>query len=113
MKSPNATLNAREWVLMHYDVTIHTEYKLNDYTYTIESYSTADGYEVFVAKHQDDPINIEENVYYYDHDFEQLLADLLPELSQGDTIYIDDGILDLDTCEWELWQEQIKEEEYE
>ena len=114
MKSPNAKLNAREWVLMHYDVNIHTEWKeFSDYVYTIEPYFTADGYDVYVAKWANESILIEENVFYYDHDFEQLLADMLPNFDRGDKIYISEDCLDLDTCEWEEWKQQIQEEEYE
>lgn len=113
MSSPNATLNAREWVLMHYDVTIHTEWQeFSNYTYAITTQETADCYQVYIAKRTDEHMFVEEHLYYYNHHFEQLLADVLPNL-QGETIFIDEECLDLNTCEWQVWKQQIQEQEYE
>jgi hypothetical protein len=82
----------RENVLNHYNVEIHEDYRNADFH--IYEETTADGYEVYVATHDMNIVNVSENVYYYDSD----LADVLVEnikYSNGDedyphTIYISD-----------------------
>lgn len=104
-------MNYKQRVLEHYNVTIHTEYTSNTgYFFSIEETSTADGYEVYVAKFEDEPVMIHENVYYYDHDFEDLIADRLPDC-QDETIYISDCVLDVDDLPWEEWYEQLNPED--
>jgi len=63
----------RESVLNHYHVKL-TE-NLVDGDFNIYEESTADGYEVWVAGHDINRVNICEDVYYYDSD----LADVLVE----------------------------------
>ncbi len=48
--------------------------------------TTADGYEIWIATEREDRININEDVYYYDSQWFEKLADYLRD---GCTVYID------------------------
>ena len=63
----------RESVLNHYYVKLTENFQDGDFN--IYEESTADGYEVWVASHDINRVNICEDVYYYDSD----LADVLVE----------------------------------
>ena len=63
----------RESVLNHYHVKLTENFQDGDFN--IYEESTADGYEVWVASHDINRVNICEDVYYYDSD----LADVLVE----------------------------------
>ena len=84
---------AKESVLKHFNVEFTDRFNDNADFYVWEE-STADGYSVFIATHNPDKINVNENVYYYDSD----LGDALEEhirYSNGDEenpeiIYVDD-----------------------
>ena len=56
--------------------------------------STADGYSVFVATHDQSVVNVNENVYYYDSELSGALVDFI-KYSNGDEedpeiVYVDD-----------------------
>ena len=84
---------ANEAVLKHFNVEFTDEWSSNADFYVYEE-STADGYSVFIATHDQNSVNVNENVYYYDSD----LGDVLEEhirYSNGDEdnpeiIYVDD-----------------------
>jgi hypothetical protein len=84
---------AKESVLKHFGVEFTDQWTSNADFYIYEE-STADGYSVFIATYDQNSININENVYYYDSD----LGDALEEhirYSNGsedfpDIIYVDD-----------------------
>jgi hypothetical protein len=83
----------RKSVLKHFNVQFTDEWSEKADFYIYEE-STADGYSVFVATHDQNYVNVNENVYYYDSD----LGDVLEEhirYSNGDEdypeiIYVDD-----------------------
>ena len=83
----------RKSVLKHFNVKFTDEWT-NKADFYIYEEATADGYSVFVATHDQNSVNVNENVYYYDSD----LGDALEEhirYSNGDEdnpeiIYVDD-----------------------
>ena len=84
---------AKESVLKHFNVEFTDDYSSSADFYIYEE-STADGYSVFIATYDQNRVNVNENVYYYDSD----LGDVLEEhirYSNGDEynpeiIYVDD-----------------------
>jgi len=77
----------KKMVLEHYDVEFTDMYN-NNCGYYIYSESTRDGYEVWVATESIGAPCISEDVYYYDSDLHDALADAIKdELSP---IYMDD-----------------------
>ena len=84
---------AKESVLKHFGVEIIDNYSSNADFYVYEE-STADGYSVFVATHDQSVVNVNENVYYYDSDLSDALVDFM-KYSNGDeedpeVVYVDD-----------------------
>ena len=91
-KQANDEEIAKQKVLDHYNVAIHSNF--NDCDFHIYRESTCDGYEVFVATHSMSSISISENVYYYDSDLTDVLVENI-KYSNGSedykyTIYIED-----------------------
>ena len=84
---------AKESVLKHFGVEFTDQWTSNADFYIYEE-STADGYSVFVATHDQNRINVNENVYYYDSDLGDALEEYI-RYSNGsedypDIIYVDD-----------------------
>ena len=84
---------AKEAVLKHFGVEFTDDYSGNADFYIYEE-STADGYSVFVATHDQNVVNVNENVYYYDSDLGDALEEFI-KYSNGDEdnpeiIYVDD-----------------------
>ena len=84
---------ARESVLKHFSVELTDSYGGSADFYIYEE-STADGYSVFVATHDQRVVNVNENVYYYDSDLGDALEEFI-KYSNGDEddpeiIYVDD-----------------------
>ena len=84
---------ARESVLKHFNVEFTDSYGGSADFYIYEE-STADGYSVFVATHDQNVVNVNENVYYYDSDLSGALVDFM-KYSNGDeedpeVVYVDD-----------------------
>lgn len=84
---------AKEAVLKHFSVEFTDQWNSNVDFYIYEE-STADGYSVFIATHDQNSINISENVYYYDSDLGNALEEHI-RYSNGDEeypeiIYVDD-----------------------
>ena len=84
---------AKESVLKHFNVEFTDDYNENTDFYIYEE-STADGYSVFVATHDQRVVNVNENVYYYDSDLGDALEEYI-KYSNGDeyspeVIYVDD-----------------------
>ena len=88
---------AKESVLNHFGVKFTTSFN-NDADFSIYEEGTADGYSVWIAAHDPRNISICEDVYYYDTD----LADRLAEFIQGSNgdedypeyVYVDDDAAD-------------------
>tara|TARA_B110000014_G_C20118012_1_gene591184 strand:- start:2340 stop:2687 length:348 start_codon:yes stop_codon:yes gene_type:complete len=73
--------------------------------------TTADGYEVFVAKHTEDrDISIGDHVYYYEHDLEDVI---LEKIDEGNSLYVDQDLFDELYIEelladlYDEWQEEL------
>ena len=100
----------RKMVLDHYEVELTDRFD-NNCGYYIYGESTRDGYEVYVAAHSVRNVCISEDVYYYDSDLHDALADAIKdELSP---IYLDDEDADfVDYAIEELYQE-LYDEKYE
>ena len=84
---------AKEAVLKHFSVELTDDYSGNADFYIYEE-STADGYSVFVATDDQNVVNVNENVYYYDSDLSGALVDFM-KYSNGsedypDIIFVDD-----------------------
>ena len=84
---------AKESVLNYYNIEFTDDYSSSADFYIYEE-STADGYSVFVATHDQNVVNVNENVYYYDSDLSGALIDYI-KYSNGDEedpeiVYVDD-----------------------
>ena len=84
---------AKESVLHYYNIEFTDDYSSSADFYIYEE-STADGYSVFVATHDQNVVNVNENVYYYDSDLGDALIDYI-KYSNGDEedpeiVYVDD-----------------------
>ena len=84
---------AKESVLKHFGAEIIDNYSSNADFYVYEE-STADGYSVFVATNDQNVVNVNENIYYYDSDLSDALVDFM-KYSNGDeedpeVVYVDD-----------------------
>ena len=84
---------AKEAVLKHFGVEFTDDYSSRADFYVYEE-STADGYSVFIATHNQSSVNVNENVYYYDSDLGDALEEFI-KYSNGDEdnpeiIYVDD-----------------------
>tara|TARA_R100001463_G_scaffold59784_1_gene112101 strand:- start:24 stop:473 length:450 start_codon:yes stop_codon:yes gene_type:complete len=105
----------KKMVLEHYDVEFTDMYN-NNCGYYIYTESTADGYEVWVATESMNNVCISEDVYYYDSDLHDALADAIKdELSP---IYLDDTDADfvyyaIEQVYEDLYDRKLKEVESE
>ena len=84
---------AKESILKHFNIELTDDYSSSADFYMYEE-STADGYSVFVATHDQSVVNVNENVYYYDSDLSGALVDFM-KYSNGDeedpeVVYVDD-----------------------
>ena len=83
----------QEAVLNHFNVELTDNFTSNADFYIYEE-STADGYSVFIATYDQNRVNVNENVYYYDSDLGDALEEFI-KYSNGDEdnpeiIYVDD-----------------------
>ena len=112
---------ARESVLKHFSVELTDSYGGSADFYIYEE-STADGYSVFVATDDQNVVNVNENVYYYDSDLSGALVDFMkysngdeedPEVVYVDDLnqqFIDDAIVQLFEYLAERFEEEIIDE---
>ena len=111
----------QESVLKHFNVEFTDAYG-NSADFYIYEESTADGYSVFVATHDQNVVNVNENVYYYDSDLSKALIDFMkysngdeedPEIVYVDDLYqqfIDDAMQQLFEYLAERFEEEIIDE---
>lgn len=100
----------RKMVLEHYDVELTDRFD-NNCGYYIYGETTRDGYEVYVAAEDVRNVCISEDVYYYDSDLHDALADAIKdELSP---IYLDDEDADFVDYAIERLYEFVYDEKYE
>jgi hypothetical protein len=96
-------------VLEHYDVELTDRFD-NNCEYYIYGETTRDGYEVWVAAEDVGNVCISEDVYYYDSDIYEALADAIKdELSP---IYLDDEDADFVDYAIERLYEFLYDEKY-
>ena len=76
--------HAKKQVLAHYDCEIKEQW--NNPDFSIYEESTADGYSVWIATSDDKSINVNEDVYYYENDLEDVLYEAI---SDYNNIYCD------------------------
>ena len=99
----------KEIVLDYYEVELTDRFD-NNCGYYIYSETTRDGYEVFVAAESVRNVCISEDVYYYDSDLHDALADAIKdELSP---IYLDDEDADFVDYAIEELYEFVYQEKY-
>lgn len=84
---------AKESVLKHFGIEFTDDYSSSADFYIYEEL-TADGYSMFIATHNQNSINVNENVYYYDSQLGDALEEYI-KYSNGDEnnpeiIYVDD-----------------------
>ena len=119
---------AKEAVLKHFGVEFTDDYSSSADFYIYEE-STADGYSVFIATYDQNRVNVNENVYYYDSDLGDALEEYIkysngdehtPEVIYVDNLdqqFIDDAITQLFEYLAERFEEEItdalKDEGYE
>ena len=112
---------ARKSVLKHFNVQFTDEWTGKADFYIYEE-STADGYSVFVATHDQNSVNVSDNVYYYDSDLGDVLEEHIrysngdedyPEIIYVDDIYqqfIDDAVQQLFVYLAERFEEEVIDE---
>ena len=112
---------AKESVLKHFGVEFTDQWTSNADFYIYEE-STADGYSVFIATHDQNSVNVNENVYYYDSDLGDALEEHIrysngdeeyPEIIYVDDLYqqfIDDAITQLFEYLAERFEEEVIDE---
>ena len=78
-------LNYKKLVLDYLDTSMeHDNFNRGDFK--VYSETTADGYEVYVATHDDKNVNIQDDVYYYDSDLTDVIME---QLEDRYSVYID------------------------
>ena len=82
-------LDFRKIVLDYLNAEIVDQFDKGDFK--VYSESTADGYEVFVATHDDQNVSINEDVYYYDSDLTDVI---MRTLEEHYSVYIDEYLYD-------------------
>jgi len=112
---------AKESVLKHFNLEFTDNYSDNADFYIYEE-TTADGYSVFVATHDQSHVNVNENVYYYDTYVGDALEEFIkysngdednPEIIYVDDLhqqFIDDAIIVLFEYLAERFEEEVIEE---
>ena len=112
---------AKEAVLKHFNLEFTDNYSNNADFYIYEE-TTADGYSVFVATHDQSHVNVNENVYYYDTYVGDALEEFIkysngdednPEIIYVDDLhqqFIDDAIMQLFEYLAERFEEEVVEE---
>ena len=76
--------HARKQVLERYDCEITDQWQNPDFS--IYEESTADGYSIWIATNDDKHINVNEDVYYYENELNDVLYDAIPDYNR---IYCD------------------------
>jgi hypothetical protein len=101
-------LNYKKLVLDYLSTSMeHDNFNRGDFK--VYSETTADGYEVYVATHDDQNVNIQDDVYYYDSD----LADvIMKKLEDHYSVYIDEYLYEdiyMDDAFEEYFNENIED----
>lgn len=99
--------HAKKQVLEHFECEITDQWQNPDFS--IYEESTADGYSVWIATDDDKSINVNEDVYYYENELNDVLYDAISDYNQ---IYCDnyDFVEDAITRHYEDLLSRIEEE---
>ena len=99
--------HAKKQVLERYECEITDQWQNPDFS--IYEESTADGYSVWIATDDDKHINVNEDIYYYENELNDVLYDAIPDYSN---IYCDnyDFVEDAITRHYEDLLCRIEEE---
>ena len=99
--------HAKKQVLEHFECEITDRWQNPDFS--IYEESTADGYSVWIATDDDKHINVNEDVYYYENELNDVLYDAIPDYNN---IYCDnyDFVEDAITRHYEDLLCRIEEE---
>ena len=99
--------HAKKQVLEHFECEITDQWQNPEFS--IYEESTADGYSVWIATDDDKSINVNEDVYYYENELNDVLYDAISDYNQ---IYCDnyDFVKDAITIHYEDLLSRIEEE---
>ena len=99
--------HAKKQVLEYFECEITDQWQNPDFS--IYEESTADGYSVWIATNDDKSINVNEDVYYYENELNDVLYDAIPDYNN---IYCDnyDFVEDVITRHYEDLLCRIEEE---
>ena len=101
-------LNYKKLVLDYLNTSIEHD-NFNRGEFKVYSETTADGYEVYIATHDDRNINIQEEVYYYDSDLTDVIME---QLEEHYSVYIDEYLYEdiyMDDKFEEYFNENVEE----
>ena len=76
--------HARKQVLAYYECEVTDQWQNPDFS--IYEESTADGYSIWIATDDDKRINVNEDIYYYENELNDVLYDAIPDYNR---IYCD------------------------
>ena len=87
--------------LDHYNAEIYTSYNDEDNcSFHVYRESTADGFEVFIAKYRSDSeVIVQDDLHYHEHDLTSLIIE---KVQEGETVYVDS----------DLWSDLYMEDEF-
>ena len=101
-------LNYKKLVLDYLNTSMeHDNFNRGDFK--VYSETTADGYEVYIATHDDRNVDINENVYYYDSDLTDVIME---QLEDRYSVYIDEYLYEdiyMDDKFEEYFQENVED----
>ena len=99
--------HAKKQVLEHFECEITDQWQNPEFS--IYEESTADGYSVWIATDDDKSINVNEDVYYYENELNDVLYDAISDYNQ---IYCDnyDFVKDAITIHYEDLLSRIEED---
>lgn len=82
-------MTAIEKLVDKLNIEIDDTYKYNMYDLEISTYNTADGYEVYIMKNLDNDIEWENDVFYYQPSFDDIMVRIM-ELDKFSSVYVSD-----------------------
>ena len=82
-------MTAIEKLVDKLNIEIDDTYKYNMYDLEISTYNTADGYEVYIMKNLDNDIEWENDVFYYQPSFDDIMTRIM-ELDKFSSVYVSD-----------------------
>ena len=99
-------MSNRDYVLAKLDLELKENYEGYADLYVFTK-MTADGYDIFIMTEDDNNIDWENDVYYYQDGMDEHLIEILMEMSPGSLIYDGDELIT--DYVWDRLYEQIQE----